>query len=104
MGVLVVNGFTVALAIRPIVAAKTHAFIGQKPDPTQGVYDVTFRAGHITALVGVFDAQDELATVFARQQIVVQSGAHAADVERARWRGGKTYSDQILIRVGDMVK
>jgi hypothetical protein len=44
-------------------------------------------------LVGVFDTEDEGATVLAGEEIIIQDGPDATEVQAAGWAGGETQSD-----------
>jgi hypothetical protein len=49
-----------------------------------------FRAGHIAALVGVFDPEDEVAVVTTGIEVVVKDGSDAAQVKTSGGAGRKT--------------
>ena len=55
-----------------------------------GLVDDVHRALHQTALVGVLDAQDELALAVPGDQVGVERRAQVADVHISRGGGGKT--------------
>ena len=83
-GVFAVDVAAFALAVGRVRAAVGHALVEADAEPVHGLDDVLFGAGHEAAAVGVFDAQDHLAAEVAGEEVVVESGADAADVERAR--------------------
>ena len=49
-------------------------------EPFERFNDVVFSSWHKTRRVGVFDAEHEVATMLASEEIVVERGANAADV------------------------
>src|SRR5262249_53714016 len=66
--------------------------VPEKPQPSEALED---RAGLLVGaarLVRVFDAQEELSTVFFDEEPVDQRGARAADVEVTGWGGGEAES------------
>jgi hypothetical protein len=47
---------------------------------------------NVAVLVSIFDAEEEITTMFLGKQVVVQCRAHTAHVERAGGAGSKPYS------------
>jgi hypothetical protein len=71
------------LAIGAIGAGMRWAFIGVESAPGEAVKDIFFGAGHITALVCVFDTEDKIALVLAREKVVVKYCPNASQVKPA---------------------
>ena len=69
------------------------ALVPVEAEPAEAVQDRLQRLGHVALLVGVVDAQDELAAVLAGEQPVEQGRADAADVQIAGRAGGETRAD-----------
>ena len=84
---------TLALAIRAVVAAERHAFVELDAEPFERLYDIVFCPLHETMAVGVLNAEHEFSTMLAGKQIVVQSRADSANVERTCWTWGETHPD-----------
>src|SRR5262249_25559040 len=82
------------LVVRPVRAADLGALVPVEAEPLEAVEDRLERLGDIPLLVGVVDAQDELAAVLAGEEPVEQRRADAADVKVARGAGGKTSADR----------
>src|SRR5205085_64976 len=60
-----------ALPVRSVVAAVQGAFIGFETCPLQAIENIFFSTGDITALIGVFDAENKIALVLFCKQIVI---------------------------------
>jgi hypothetical protein len=75
-----IGRFSFALAVGTEGAAVLYAFIGFEPAPTQAIENIFFRSGHISALVGVFDPDNEIASVFFGKEVVVENGTNTAEV------------------------
>ena len=80
--VFLINGPTLGLAIRAVVAADADAFVEPDAQPLERFYDVFLGARHEAVGVGVLDAENEFAAVLAGKEVVVEGGTYAADVER----------------------
>ena len=74
-----------ALAVRSEVAAYFGAFVPFDPEPVKPVEDrlLEFRAAAVAG--GVLDSKHVVSAGLPREQIVVQSRAGIADVQRLRW-------------------
>ena len=72
------------LEVGRVRAADLGPFVPVDAQPAEAVEDRRQRRLDVALLVGVVDAQDELAAVPAREQPVEQRRAHAADVQEAR--------------------
>jgi hypothetical protein len=81
--VFFVNGIPLALPIRAVVAALVRAFVPIETEPVQAVEDDLVRLGGVAFLIGVLNAEDELAAVFAGKKPVEESGAGATDMKKA---------------------
>ncbi len=80
-----------ALFVRAVVSPLTHSFVDADSEPVQGFVDIVFRTGHKPVGIGVLYAENHVAAVLAGKQVVIQSRAHASDVERAGGGGGESY-------------
>ncbi len=70
------------LNIRRVWSALARALVPRDAHPVQAVVDRVDRALYQAILVGVLDAEDERALVLAREEVVVEGRADAADVQR----------------------
>ena len=75
------------LDVGAVVAAHVRALVVFQPRLTQALVDQLHRAGHLALLVGVLDAQDELAPVLLGEQVGVEGGAQSAQVQVTRRAG-----------------
>ena len=89
----VVDGLALALEIRPAGAVLAGAFVPVEAEPAHAVEDRLAGFLGVAGLVGVLDAQDERAAMFAGEEPVEERGACAADVEVAGWRRGEAGAD-----------
>jgi hypothetical protein len=71
LGVFGVDGFPFALAIGAVGAGLFGGFVGLQAGPFEAVEDISFGAGDKPALIRIFDAEDEVAAMFAGEKIVV---------------------------------
>ena len=86
-----------ALAVWAVVASEAHTFVELDAQPSETLYDIVFGSGHKACGVGVFDAENEVATVLACKQIVVEGGAYAAYM---KWSGGTWCESHSYFTVG----
>jgi hypothetical protein len=86
------------LHVGAVGAADVGALVPVDADPAQRGHDVVGCALDEALLVGVLDAQDELAAVVARGQPVEEGGAHPADVQVAGGAGREAHAH----RAGDL--
>src|SRR5439155_18455271 len=93
LGVLLIERKTLRLDVRSVRAALARALVPLHAQPSEPVVDRIDGAGHQTVLIGVFDAQDQLPAVLTREEVVVQGGADAPDMERAGGGGRETDAD-----------
>jgi hypothetical protein len=77
----------VALEVR---ALEDDLFVPVEPEPAQPLEDGARGLVGGAGLVGVLDAEQELAAELAGEEPVEERGAGAADVEVAGGRGGET--------------
>lgn len=68
------------LAVGAAVAADADTLVEVDAKPFERLDDVFLRSGNEAARIGVLDAKNELAAVLAGKEVVVQGGAHAADM------------------------
>ena len=76
-----------ALAVRRVRAADVGPLVPRQADPAERVEDHLLGVGARARLIGVLDAQDELAALLAREHVVEQRDVRGADVRIAgrRW-------------------
>ena len=89
--ILAVNGFPLTLAAGG--GTVRYAFVKADAQPSQGFDDVGLGTGHKAVRIGIFNAEDHFSPVLFGKKIIVQSGAHAADVQRPGRTGSETYAD-----------
>ena len=82
-----------ALAVWPLVASVTYAFVKLDAEPFEGFDDILFGTGHEALRVGVLDTEHHLAAVLTGKQVVVQCGANTTDMQWACGAGRKAHSD-----------
>lgn len=78
--VFLVDFSAFALTVGAFVSSETYAFIEVDAEPFERFDDVVFSTRYKTRRVGVFDAENKVATVLASEEIVVERGANAANV------------------------
>ena len=83
------------LDIRAVFAAHIRALVVGQTGLTHGFIDQIDRAGHLALLIGILDAQNELAAVLLGEQIGIQRGAQAAQMQIARRAGRKSRANFI---------
>jgi len=88
IGMLAVDLAALALAIRRVRPAHIRAFIPFEPEPAQRFEDRGLGLAGAAHLVGILDAQDELAAVLAREAEVEQGNVGGADMRVAGGRRG----------------
>jgi len=73
LSVLVIESFrlALALAIGAIAAGTKGAFVGVEAAPGETIEDIFLGSGYVAALVGVFNTEDEIATVLACEKVVI---------------------------------
>ena len=90
LGIFFIKSPPLGLDIRADRAANVRAFVMRQAAGAHGAVNDIDRALHIAALIGVLDAQDELAAGVPRDQVRIQRRAQIADVHIARRAGRKT--------------
>ena len=81
--IFLIDLLALVLAVRAVVAAEADALVELDAEPAERLQDIFLGSGHEACRVGVLDAEDELAAVLAGEEIVVQSCADAADMQRS---------------------
>ena len=87
-----VNVGAFALEIRAVVAADIGAFVPIQTEPLHSVFENVEVFHRIALFVGVLYSQHERSARVLGVQPVKERGARAADMEKARRAGGKSYS------------
>ncbi|MCY1413249.1 hypothetical protein D9M71_286760 [compost metagenome] len=88
LGVLLIDIAPLALPVRAMGSTDIRAFAPFDTQPAQGVEYLLLRFPGRAQLIGIFDAQDELAAVLLGKAIVEQGDVSRADmgVPGGRWR------------------
>ena len=81
------------LDIGAIIAAHIRALVIMKPRLPEGGINQFNGAGNLPFLVGVLNAQDELAVVLFGEQVGVQRRAQAPQMQVSGGAGGETGAD-----------
>ncbi len=84
--VFAIDGGALALTIRPVRTADVRTLVPRKPAPAQRLQDRPLALGRAAHLIGVFDAQDELAAVLLGEAVVDERHVGGAHVRIARRR------------------
>ncbi len=91
-GVLAIDVAAFALLVWAVRASFTYAFVYFNTEPCECLVDIIFGSGHETLGVGVFNTENHLAAMLAREKVVIKGCADTSDMERPRGRGGETHS------------
>ena len=78
------------LDVGTVIAAHVRAFVIVQPGQTHTLVDHVHRARNLPFLVGILNAQDELAAVLTGEQVGIQGGAQAAQMQVAGGAGSET--------------
>jgi hypothetical protein len=70
-GIFLIDGLTIALAVRAVRATHVWAFVPMEAQPTQALFEFFFGAGHETFLIGILNPEDKLTAGLTGKQIVV---------------------------------
>ena len=89
LNILLIYIATLALAIRPMIAAEAHALVELDAEPLERLDDVFLCSRHEAARVGVFNAEDEVAAMLTGKEVVVERGTNTADMKRS----GRAWSE-----------
>ena len=95
--VLAVDVAALALLVGAVGSALSYALVDLYSEPCQGLVDVVLGTGHETLRIGVLDAEYHVAPCLAGEKVVIESRAHASDVEGACRRGSETHPDFTLL-------
>src|SRR5262245_18075936 len=78
---LVVEGASLGLEVGSVGPSDFGTFVPREAEPPQPVQDRRQRLARGARGVGVLDAQHEDATLSTREEVIVEGGADASDVE-----------------------
>ena len=78
------------LDVGTVITAHVRAFVIVQPGQTHTLVDHVHRARNLPFLVGILNAQDELAAVLTGEQVGIQGGAQAAQMQVAGGAGSET--------------
>ena len=93
LDVLLVDVAALGLAVGTVVAAEADTLVEGDAEPLERLQDIFFSTGYETVAVGVFDTENEVASMLARKEVIVQRGAHTTDVQSSCRTRSKTDSD-----------
>jgi hypothetical protein len=93
LGMMFVEGQSLRLKIRPVAATDFRSLIPIQAQPAQALEYLLQCPLNLTRLIGVLDADDELATSVAGEQPVEQSGSDVPDVRIPSWTGSVSNPD-----------
>ena len=93
LDVLLVNVATFGLTVGTVVTTKADTLVERNTEPLERLQNIFFSTRNETVAVGVFDTENEITSMLARKKVIIQRGAHTADVQSARRTRGKTDSD-----------
>ena len=97
---LLIEGEPFGLHVRSGRPALARALVPVDAHPVEAVVDAVDRARDEPLLIGVLDPQDELPFgIVAGEEVVVERGTHASDVQRAGRRWRETHADAHVCRV-----
>ena len=77
-----------ALLVWAVRASFTYAFVYFNTEPCECLVDIIFGSGHETLGVGVFNTENHLAAMLAREKVVIKGCADTSDMERPPWERG----------------
>ena len=89
--VLLVDGTSLALPVGTVVATKADTLVELDAQPLERLDDILLGSRHEAVGVGVFDTENKVALVLAGEEIVIQGGAHAANMQCPCGTGCKTH-------------
>src|SRR5262249_48460425 len=84
---------SLGLEVRPVGPAHARAFVPVEAEPAHRVEDRLHAVLRAALAIGVFDAQDELATLLPGPEPVVQGAAGSPDVQVAGGRRRESNAD-----------
>ena len=93
--VLGVEVAALSLDIRTIFAADVRTFIIGQPGLAHGLINQIDCAGNFALLVGILNAEDELAAVLFGEQVGIQGSAQTAEMQISRRAGRKSRTNFI---------
>ena len=89
LDVLAVDIAALALTIGAAVPTIAHAFVEADTEPLEGLDDISLRPRDEALAICILDTQQELTAVGLREEIVIESCADTADMQRSRRAGSK---------------
>ena len=89
LDVLAVDITALALTIGAAVPTIAHAFVEADTEPLEGLDDISLRPRDEALAICILDTQQELTAVSLREEIVIESCADTADMQRSRRTGSK---------------
>ena len=93
LDILLVDVTAFGLTVRTVFAAKADTFVEGDAEPLERLQDIFFSTGYETVAVGVFDTENEIASMLACKEVIIQRGTHTANVQCSRRTRSKTDSD-----------
>ena len=89
LDILAVDITALALTIGAAVPTIAHAFVEADTEPLKGLDDISLRPRDEALAIRILDTQKELTAVSLREEIVIESCADTADMQRSRRAGSK---------------
>ena len=89
LDILAVDIAALALTIGAAVPTIAHAFVEADTEPLEGLDDISLRPWDEALAICILDTQKELTAVSLREEIVIESCADTADMQRSRRAGSK---------------
>ena len=83
--IFLINGATLALTIRAVLATERHSLVKLDTEPTERLNDIVLSPRHKTMRVGVLNTEHQVAAVLTCEKIVIQCCTHTTDVQRSCW-------------------
>ena len=84
---------TLRLTIGAMIATKGDTFVKLYAEPLERLKDVFLGTRNEALAIGIFNTEQEFAAMLTGKEIVIKTGADAADVKRARRRWRKAYNN-----------
>ena len=91
--IFLINVATLTLAIRTFVATEADTLVELDAQPFERLNDILLGTRHKTVGVGVLNTEHQIAAMLLGKQVIIQGGAHSANMQSPRRTRGKTYSN-----------
>ena len=91
--ILLINIAAFGLTIGTVISAEADSFVKPDAQPLERLQDILLRARNKTVAVRIFNTENQIATMLAGKEIIIQRSTHTTDVQGTRRTGCETYSD-----------